>query len=95
MELGLVKFVEYAKLHLISLEQDASKFAKLMDEYTDDYDSDEYRDLEMEDIVNTGEMRATMHLLQVAQDILKAADPYTYTEEYFADGHSQTVPVDR
>ena len=66
----LEQFVEYAKLHLISIEQDAEKLTRLLDQYTDDYDSDEYRDLEIEDVVNTGEMRATMHLLSVAQDIL-------------------------
>ena len=65
------EFLEYAKLHLISLEQDASKLTKLLDEYKGDYDSDEYRDLEIEDVVNTGEMRATMHLLSVATDILE------------------------
>ena len=64
------EFLEYAKLHLISLEQDAEKLSKLLDEYTGDLDSDEYRDLEMEDVINTGEMRATMHLLSAAQDIL-------------------------
>ena len=64
------EFLEYAKLHLISLEQDAEKLSKLLDEYTGDLDSDEYRDLEMEDVINTGELAATMHLLSVAQDIL-------------------------
>ena len=34
------QFVEYAKLHLISLEQDAEKLTRLLDQYTDDYDSD-------------------------------------------------------
>lgn len=66
----LNQFVEYAKLHLISIEQDAEKLTRLLDQYTDDYDSDEYRDLEIEDVINTGEMRATMHLLSVATDIL-------------------------
>lgn len=66
----LPEFIEYAKLHLISIEQDAEKLTRLLDQYTDDYDSDEYRDLEMEDVINTGEMRATMHLLSAAQDIL-------------------------
>lgn len=66
----LPEFIEYAKLHLISIEQDAEKLTRLLDQYTDDYDSDEYRDLEIEDVINTGEMRATMHLLSAAQDIL-------------------------
>ena len=66
----LTQFVEYAKLHLISLEQDASKLTKLLDEYSGDLDSDEYRNFELDDTINTGEMAATMHLLSVAQDIL-------------------------
>lgn len=66
----LSQFVEYAKLHLISLEQDATMLQDKMDSFTDDLDSDAYRDLEMEDVINTGEMRATMHLLSVATDIL-------------------------
>ena len=66
----LAQFVEYAKLHLISLEQDASKLTKLLDDYVGDYDSDEYLQLESDDSINTGELAATMHLLSVAQDIL-------------------------
>ena len=66
----LAQFVEYAKLHLISLEQDASKLTKLLDDYVGDYDSDEYLQLESDDSINTGELAATMHLLSVATDIL-------------------------
>jgi pheromone shutdown protein TraB len=72
----LEQFIEYAKLHLISLEQDAEKLTRLLDQYTDDYDLDEqapsFRDLEIEDIINTGEMTATSHLLSVATDILES-----------------------
>lgn len=67
----LPEFIEYMKLHLISLEQDASKFTKLLDEYTGDLDSDEYRGFELDDVINTGEIAATMHLLSVATDILE------------------------
>ena len=70
----LEQFVEYAKLHLISLEQDASKFTKLLDEYTGDLDSDEYRGFELDDVINTGEIHATMHLLSVAQGILNGGE---------------------
>jgi hypothetical protein len=63
-------FLEYMKLHLLSLEQDATMLQDKMDSFKGDLDSDEYRDLEMEDIVNTGEMRATNHLLSVATDIM-------------------------
>lgn len=66
----LPEFIEYMKLHLISLEQDASKLTKLLDDYVGDYDSDEYLQLESDDSINTGELAATMHLLSVAQDIL-------------------------
>jgi hypothetical protein len=61
------------KLHLISLEQDSVKLQNLMDEATE-YDTDEYRELEMEDLINTGEMRATMHLLSVATDIMNSSN---------------------
>ena len=67
----LPEFIEYMKLHLISLEQDASKLTKLLDEYSGDLDSDEYRNFELDDTINTGEMAATMHLLSVATDILE------------------------
>jgi hypothetical protein len=41
-----------------------------MDSFTGDLDSDEYRELEMEDIINTGELKATQHLLSVAEDMI-------------------------
>ena len=70
----LGQFIEYAKLYLISVEQDASKLTKLLDEYKGDLDSDEYRGFEVDDILNTGEMHATMHLLSVAQGILNGGE---------------------
>jgi len=60
-------FIEYMKLHEISILQDADKLQKLMDEFEGDYDSDEYRDLEIDDMHNTGELIATRHLLSVAE----------------------------
>jgi hypothetical protein len=65
------KLIEYMKIHLISLEQDAEMLQDKMDLFTGDLDSDEYRDLEMEDIINTGEMKATQHLLSVAEDMIE------------------------
>ena len=62
--------IEYIKIHEISLLQDADKLQTLMDEFEGDYDSDEYRELEIEDMHNTGELIATRHLLSVATDIL-------------------------
>ena len=65
--------IEYMQLHEISLCQDAEKLQKLMDEFPGgDLDSDEYRELEMEDIINTGELRATRHLLSVAYDMVNS-----------------------
>jgi len=58
------------KIHEISLLQDAEKYQKLMDDFEGDYDSDEYRDLEIEDIINTGELTATRHLLSVAEGMI-------------------------
>jgi hypothetical protein len=60
-------FIEYMKLHLLSVQQDAEKIQTLMNEFEGDFDSDEYRELEVTDIVNTGEMYATSHLLAVAE----------------------------
>ena len=63
-------FLEYMKIHEISLLQDAEKYQTLMDNFEGDYDSNEYRDLEIEDITNTGELIATRHLLSVAKDMI-------------------------
>jgi hypothetical protein len=38
-----------------------------MDTFEGDYDSDEYRDLEIEDMHNTGELIATRHFLSVLE----------------------------
>lgn len=67
-------FLEYIKLHLISLEQDAVMLQNKMDSFQGDLDSDEYRELEMADIVNTGEMAATQHLLSVALGIMNSSN---------------------
>lgn len=71
------ELIEYIKLHEISLLQDADKLQKLMDDFTGNLDSDEYRELEIADICNTGELIATRHLLSVANDIISK----TTTEE--------------
>ena len=67
-------FMEYIKLHEISLLQDADKLQKLMDDFTGDLDSDEYRELEIADICNTGELIATRHILSVATDIMNSSN---------------------
>jgi hypothetical protein len=66
----LEEFIAYAELHLISIEQDAEKLNNLMRDFEGDYDSDEYEELEITDMNNTGELYATSHLLSVARDIL-------------------------
>ena len=63
-------FIEYMKLHLISLHQDADELQDKLDNFEGDLDSDAYRDLEIADIVNTGEIVATQHLLSVAEDMI-------------------------
>ena len=63
-------FIEYMKIHLISLHQDADELQDKLDNFEGDLDSDAYRDLEIADMVNTGEIVATQHLLSVAQDMM-------------------------
>jgi len=66
----LEEMIAYMELHLLSVQQDADKLQALMDDFDDDYDSDEYEELEIADMNNTGELYATSHLLSVARDIL-------------------------
>jgi hypothetical protein len=68
--MDLNTFHEYIKLHLISLEQDSEELEKQMGFY-DDYDSDEYKDLELEDISTNGQIIATAHLLSVLEGTLE------------------------
>jgi len=63
------KLIEYTKLHLISLEQDSAHIQKQLDD-TVEFDTDEYRDLEVEDISNNGQIIATRHLLEVMEEML-------------------------
>ena len=63
-------FIEYMNIHLISLHQDADKLQDKLDNFEGDLDSDSYRELEIADIVNTGEIIATQHLLSVARDMM-------------------------
>jgi hypothetical protein len=63
------KLIEYTKLHLISLEQDSAHIQKQLDD-TVEFDTDEYRDLEVEDISNNGQIIATRHLLETMEEML-------------------------
>ena len=65
----LEEMIVYMELHLISLEQDAEKLQDKLDSRYD-LESDEYYEIEMADMNNTGEIWATQHLLSVARDIL-------------------------
>jgi hypothetical protein len=68
MDLNTLK--EYMKLHLLSLEQDSEKLKSEMN-LVEDMNSDEYWDLEIEDISLNGQMIATSHILSVAEGILE------------------------
>jgi hypothetical protein len=65
--MDLNTFKEYIKLHLLSLEQDSEELQKQMGFY-DDYDSDEYQSLEIEDVSLNGQMIACYHLLGVLDE---------------------------
>ena len=65
--MDLNTFIEYMKLHLLSLHQDADKLSDLMRDFEGDFDSDEYEELEIADMNNTGEIYATSHLIAVAE----------------------------
>ena len=60
-------FKEYINLHLISLEQDSERLEELMNNYSN-YEDDEYRMLEIEDISTNGQIIATAHLMEVLNE---------------------------
>ena len=68
------QFLEYMKLHLISLEQDSEKIQDEMSQFEYNMDSDEYETLEIEDISLNGQIIATRHLLSVATDIMNSSN---------------------
>jgi hypothetical protein len=63
------EFIEYTKIHLISLEQDLEELSEEMDSL--DMNSKDFAELDFEYNIKSGEITATRHLLSVAQDILK------------------------
>ena len=66
------KFIEYMKIHLISLNQD--KF-KLFDQMLEvDSPSDEYTKLDYDYNFIVGQITATEHLLSVATDIMNSTN---------------------
>ena len=70
MELSYSQLIEYLKIHLISLEQDQDAVQKEMDDM-EDMESDEYNQLEIEDIYLNGQMSATRHILKYVQELDK------------------------
>ena len=64
------ELIEYMKLHLISLEQDNDVVETELSKMAD-MNSDEYEDLNIENISLNGQIIATRHLLSVANDILR------------------------
>ena len=63
------QFIEYMKLHLISLEQDSDAIQKEMDSF-EEMESNEYRALEIEHISLNGQWIGVNHILSVATDIM-------------------------
>ena len=61
-------FVEYMRLHLISLEQDLSKLSDEMEKL--DMNSKDYAELDFDYNIKSGEITATRHLLSVADDMM-------------------------
>jgi len=62
------KFIEYMKIHLISLEQDLQKLYDESESF--DRNSKEFKQLTHEYDVKLGQVEATAHLLSVATDIM-------------------------
>lgn len=75
MNKDLINLIEYIKIHLISLEQDADAIQKEMDAF-EEMESNEYHALEIEHISLNGQYIATAHLLSVANDILSSGKEY-------------------
>ena len=71
-------FLEYMKIHLISLEQDSERVQEEMSQFEYNMDSKDYQSLEIEDISLNGQIIATRHLLSVATDIMNASNERVY-----------------
>ena len=71
-------FIEYMKLHLISLEQDSELVQEEMSQFEYNMDSKDYQSLEIEDISLNGQIIATRHLLSVATDIMNSSNEREY-----------------
>ena len=65
-------FIEYMKLHLISLMQDLESLEDEMEKL--DMNSKDYIELDFEFNIKSGEITATRHLLSVATDIMAQSE---------------------
>jgi hypothetical protein len=59
---------EYMKLHLISLMQDLEELEDKMEQL--DMNSKDFRELDFEFNIKSGEITATRHLMSVVEDIM-------------------------
>jgi hypothetical protein len=59
---------EYIKLHLISLMQDLEELEDKMEQL--DMNSKDFRELDFEFNIKSGEITATRHLMSVVEDIM-------------------------
>lgn len=64
-------FLEYMKLHLISLEQDQESISTKMEEMDPNCKDYDYLDIEYNWL--NGQIAATQHLLSVATDIMNSS----------------------
>ena len=65
----MLKLIEYIKLHIISLEQDADNIREQMDAI-DDLNSQEWQELDIQEVSLNGQIFASRHILSVATDII-------------------------
>jgi hypothetical protein len=66
----MTQFIEYMKIHLISLEQDIEKLSDEMEKV--DMNSKDFNDMDFEYNNLSGQAIATQHLLSVAQDMIES-----------------------
>jgi hypothetical protein len=66
------RFIEYMKIHLISLMQDLEALEDKMEKL--DMNSKAYTELDFEYNIKSGEITATRHLLSVATDIMNSSN---------------------
>jgi hypothetical protein len=64
----IYELIEYLKLHIISLNQDIEEVLKEQDSI-EDLDSDEYKNLEIEEVSLNGQFIATTHILDYVYEL--------------------------